>query len=1328
MVHFFTQQRDRAVLKTTLAKLPDFQAAILTMIHDRRPPGEIQQQILAFAVNVAQSPRELAFLRIIADATTGRTRNAVTLDTMYAENLINDLTGITGRAISQRQVQVVGDVRRDPAYVPLASGVRSELAVPLIQGANCYGVLNLESPHAGWFTEDDVMWSRQLADLAAMAEDIEVILRSADEVRALTGIDNHGYATKRSLTRILDALVASFTPSAGIMAEVMGVVPHSNQLLTLALSPLESVAIHIRLREGEGTTGTVFQTGRPRVGNISPSGGDITHLLSTRSVLVMPILGPEGQPLGVLNIESNRPNTFSHADIERLHHDNVIAQIAKLLMPLLQGYASNAQIIESLLNDAEAQVFAIIDPDNLEGTFHQFLQIAAQLTEEQNVAGGLLLVKNAQQEIPADTLTEDDRLELTATLGAYKPLRDEWRLGGSSITRVVALQNTSRIIEDAHTDPLWRSVGPGYEHGSEICVPLEIDHVVIGVIDLVSPVHRAFNETDEVNLSRLAKLITHAIKRANDAAAAKRTTRQLQVAIDMQQILAPLYDAGECDITDLRNNVLDFALQVLRAETRADVGYISLALTEEVDHANLAIQGSFGDFIDPNKQRWWTKDGITGRAYRTGRTQVVPFVARDPDYFMSFTGIQSELAVPLKRGAEILGVLDLESREADHFITAHQRWAEFLADRVVQAMVAIDLASETKRDIEIANLSDAMDIQIDRIRQLQLAPVGGNPALREHRNMLLQQALAKTCALTGARNGSVMLSINAYHPDSTLDLENGRLLEVVSWPPDSAPTNPDEFIFSINLGVSGKVFRDEALYVFNDIDERPREFFGDSSTVAELAVPLFEGAKIVGVLNLESDVPDTFMARDVDTGRDVSWIFSDIIVSAKARAEELQRELLRQFEIDILRKQQEDSAALMQQILTAAARLTVLDAGEVTLILARAYPEDGQAVHRVVQQSILTVTSAERYAVLPPRPVSGEFDRDHPVITSKILEDVLAKGESILIPNIASLTLTERYQHDPLWTTGSLLCVPLLRPSGGALSANQEAFGAIVLTSTLPYNFSDLDDQVMALFAQTAVIAMRNNELLGASGELTREMRHIFGKTISPLLEEVQETETLFADLSTSSDPAVAELRKHFDQIAKLILLTNDIIYWFTDLSKEGIAREDAKTPPRQVADLVTYMGQRLDTFAGLMKGRHVYWSLPDMELLIPGSEARWNLINAALFGLVENAVKYSTRDDIFITTGSTATEVLFTVRSTGPQVESHERPLIFEPGVRGMSTARSTIGTGIGLYHVHRIAELLGGQVIYLTPDNEHNDFILKVPRYQGATLPKGNVRNANS
>lgn len=79
--------------------------------------------------------------------------------------------GVCGAAAASRQTQRVEDVHAFPGHIACDSASNSELVVPLLKDGRLIGVLDLDSPRTGRFTEAD---QRGIEGLAA------VLLRASD--------------------------------------------------------------------------------------------------------------------------------------------------------------------------------------------------------------------------------------------------------------------------------------------------------------------------------------------------------------------------------------------------------------------------------------------------------------------------------------------------------------------------------------------------------------------------------------------------------------------------------------------------------------------------------------------------------------------------------------------------------------------------------------------------------------------------------------------------------------------------------------------------------------------------------------------------------------------------------------------------------------------------------------------------------------------------------------------------------------------------------------------------------------------------------------------
>lgn len=63
--------------------------------------------------------------------------------------------GVCGTAVAEGRTQLVRDVHQFPGHIACDSASNSEIVVPIRMGGKVIGVLDIDSPHIGRFTEDD---------------------------------------------------------------------------------------------------------------------------------------------------------------------------------------------------------------------------------------------------------------------------------------------------------------------------------------------------------------------------------------------------------------------------------------------------------------------------------------------------------------------------------------------------------------------------------------------------------------------------------------------------------------------------------------------------------------------------------------------------------------------------------------------------------------------------------------------------------------------------------------------------------------------------------------------------------------------------------------------------------------------------------------------------------------------------------------------------------------------------------------------------------------------------------------------------------------------
>ena len=63
--------------------------------------------------------------------------------------------GVCGTAVAERKTQLVEDVHQFPGHIACDSASNSEIVVPIHVGGKIWGVLDIDSPNVGRFTEAD---------------------------------------------------------------------------------------------------------------------------------------------------------------------------------------------------------------------------------------------------------------------------------------------------------------------------------------------------------------------------------------------------------------------------------------------------------------------------------------------------------------------------------------------------------------------------------------------------------------------------------------------------------------------------------------------------------------------------------------------------------------------------------------------------------------------------------------------------------------------------------------------------------------------------------------------------------------------------------------------------------------------------------------------------------------------------------------------------------------------------------------------------------------------------------------------------------------------
>ena len=230
--------------------------------------------------------------------------------------------------------------------------------------------------------------------------------------------------------------------------------------------------------------------------------------------------------------------------------------------------------------------------------------------------------------------------------------------------------------------------------------------------------------------------------------------------------------------------------------------------------------------------------GITGTAAATGHSVRVSDTSKDPRYINAIDSVRSELAVPLVVRGKCVGVLDIQSRHLDYFTPDQQNILTLLGSRLAIA-------------IENARLFEQVKAQADTL--LLLSEVGRETSAILDVEELLRGAAEQTKRVIDYQ----ILSIMLYDEEQKVfrhrvDVKHGRSVQ-------------GRLRATASEGIVGAAATLKEPVLVPDVTVDPRYIMVNPETRSELAIPMVHKGKVIGVLDLESPIPNYFTPDHIQT-------------------------------------------------------------------------------------------------------------------------------------------------------------------------------------------------------------------------------------------------------------------------------------------------------------------------------------------------------------------------------------------------------------------------------------------------------------------------------
>lgn len=370
-------------------------------------------------------------------------------------------------------------------------------------------------------------------------------------------------------------------------------------------------------------------------------------------------------------------------------------------------------------------------------------------------------------------------------------------------------------------------------------VPLRAADDLIGYISLwETRAPRQWRPEEIRFVETMASQGTAAFLNASSYAAAQERARELEALYEASRLLTQSLDV---------RSVCETSVDSLHDR----LGYYHVSIYFVEDGAlRLQVQRGYDNVLDNIP----LERGIMARAVRRGETIFLPDVSTDAEFLAAIPNIQSEIAVPLKIGAQVLGVLNVETvRDAEAspgrevLTPADVRLLNTFANQLVAAIQNARLFEEAQQRLRETETLYAFARELSGMLNIkELAQRALEAAARLARFDLGE------VSLVDESQGTIVpiIMMAAQEPPSAQELV--RLTELY---------DKSALIIPRGRGVIGWVVEHGVAVRLGNVGEDPRYVAYSPRIRSEICLPLRIGERVIGVLNLESERPDAFDAH-----------------------------------------------------------------------------------------------------------------------------------------------------------------------------------------------------------------------------------------------------------------------------------------------------------------------------------------------------------------------------------------------------------------------------------------------------------------------------------
>ena len=632
----------------------------------------------------------------------------------------------------------------------------------------------------------------------------------------------------------------------------------------------------------EGLLGLVYQEGKSR---IFPNAAAHPHFTTGfelkeyhhRSLLIAPIK-MAGYCIGMISADQDELNWFGED-----------------VLWLIDALASQAGIAIArarslgFLHSISGQLIRTISTEDVGHVLQQVLSGAIEIT---NISSGVIhRLSDDEQSIietyiyPADEYYPEPRKDKHGNL--------------IGVTQDVITSRKTLKIKNPESDKRLNSKLRKWIK-SFLAKPIIYEQGVVGVLTLVDKDKHEFTEIEDTVLSTLTSQAAAVIHSA-------RVFEQKQVQL-LSQINAVKEIADTItspnDLTEVLNSILDWIISLMEKATLAIIAIF------DADTGKLTAKAVRGEPVDERYHRDVSiGEGIVGWVAQNKEPQIVQDVKEDARYLPLRDDIRSELAVPLLRDDEVIGVLDIEGGQVGVFTMEDCKLAEAIAGLTVVAIENARLYQQAH------NQQREQIVAVKEIAQTIAAPLPLTEAL--------ENILDLTVPLIGEANLAVVRLLDKTTNELVLKAVRGDKIQ------EKYGRIP------INKGITGWVARNRKTALVQDVNKDDRYLSVLEGTKSELSVPMLKEAELIGVLSIQHPNKNAFSETHVEITEAIAELAVVAIENTQLFEEKEYRlaELTALYETSqVIARESGSVTSVLKKILREAVKVSKAEAGQLFLI------------------------------------------------------------------------------------------------------------------------------------------------------------------------------------------------------------------------------------------------------------------------------------------------------------------------------------------------------------------------------------------------------------